>query len=212
MLLNRCMRMMLTVGCLMLGWQAGQARADVLIKAEKHPAGRFLSTNFTVYTDTQLLWQINKSEGSLYFNAGTQLALPWNSSYRFAQAAIISYDQRKLYEVEAGTQLTTPDYVPEVVPSEPPREPADQAVCLRYQDSRKGVQCVVVTDKEHENDDVWGTGAYTSVNTSVSGSGSASGTARVEGCNAFASGSASVVGSGSASVEVIAQVWGCSGL
>lgn len=186
----------------------GFASADVLIKAEKHPSGRLLSTNFTVYNDSELMWKINSQTGSLFFGAGTQLALPWNSPYRFERSTIISYDQRKLYEVEAGTWLTTPDYVPEVVVSEPPREPADEVHCVRLQNHGREVHCLVETDKE--DDSRPSSGAYTSVNVSVSGNGTASGTAIVEGCKAMASSRAEVIGSGSASVSSVARAWGCS--
>lgn len=104
---------------------AAEANADVLIKAEKHPTGEFLSTNWTFYNDTTLVWSINGYSDSMFFGAGTQVALPYNASYKFANSAIISYDQRKLYEVPAGTVLKTPDYVPTRPETRPPEEPAD---------------------------------------------------------------------------------------
>ncbi len=187
-----------------------QATADVVIKAEQHPASNFLSTNWTFYADTTLLWQINGYPGSVFFGAGTQVAMPYNASYRFAQDSVISYDQRKLYEVKAGTVLKTPDYVPSVEPTRPPEESADEAHCVRYKDDRKGVHCVVKTNKEDEDDEhSHSRGAYTSVNVSVSGNGRASGTAKVEGCTAIATASAIVIGSGSAKAESVARAWGC---
>jgi hypothetical protein len=193
--------------CLLLGFSSllsvsFQAQADVLIKAEKHPAGEFLSTNWTFYTDTTLLWQINGYSDSQFFGAGLQVALPYNSHYQFANTAIISYDQRKLYEVPAGTVLKTPDYVPTHQETRPPEEAADPVYCIDYKKELKGVHCLVKTDHGRE-------GAYTSVNVSVSGSGTATGTAKVEGCHAIASGSAVVVGHGSAHVTSTAIAWGC---
>jgi hypothetical protein len=60
-----------------------------------------------------------------------------------------------------------------------------------------------------ETDDSQHAGGYASVNVSVSGNGSASGTEKVEGCHAIASGSAVVIGHGSAHVESTAVAWGC---
>jgi len=185
------------------------ASADVLIKAEKHPSGAFLSTNWTFYSDTTLIWQINGHSGSHFFGAGTQVALPWNSSYRFGEASIISYDQRKLYEVPAGTVLKTPDYIPDVADSRPPNEDADEAHCVRYKNENKGVHCYVKTEKEDDDEDNKSSGAYTSVNVSVSGNGQASATAKIEACKAIASSSAVVIGSGSAKAEATARAWGC---
>lgn len=181
---------------------AVQGQADVLVKAEKHPAGEFLSTNWTFYNDTTLTWSINGYSDSMFFGAGTQVALPYNASYKFANSAIISYDQRKLYEVPAGMILKTPDYVPTRPETRPPEEPADPAYCIEYKNGR-GVHCLVDTDDPQH------AGGYASVNVSVSGSGSASGTAKVEGCHAIATGSAVVIGHGSAHVESTAVAWGC---
>lgn len=207
---GKFLKTLLMVTTLCLHGLSQEATADVVIKAEKHPDSAFLSTNWTFYSDTTLLWQINGYPGSMFFGAGTQVALPYNASYRFAQDSVISYDQRKLYEVKAGTVLKTPDYVPSIEVSTPPRESADETHCVRYQDERKGVHCLVKTNKEDEEDDASHShGAYTSVNVSVSGNGHASGTAKVEGCSAMASGSAIVIGSGSAKVEATAVAWGC---
>ncbi len=184
------------------------AIADVLVKADKHPDGRLQSTNFTVYNDTIMVWTINGREGSLFFPAGTQVAMPWNSTYRFAQNTVISYDQRKLYEISAGTSLTTPDYVADLEPSVPPQEDADDVHCVKYKDGSKETHCLVVTDKEDEGHSS-SKGAYTSVNVSVKGNGQASGSAKVEGCKAIASSSAVVIGSGSASSSAVASAWGC---
>jgi hypothetical protein len=198
----RAIRSWLFLGCSSLFVIAWQAQADVLLKAEKHPAGEFLSTNWTFYTDTTLLWTINGYGGSQFFGAGQQVALPYNSRYEFANTAIISYDQRKLYEVPAGTVLKTPDYVPTHPLTRPPEEAADPVYCIDYKNKSQGVHCLVETDHGRE-------GAYTSVNVSVSGSGTATGTAKVEGCHAMASGSAVVVGHGSAHVTSTAIAWGC---
>ena len=183
--------------------------ADVLVKAQKHPPGRFESTNFTLYNDTTMVWTINGREGALFFAAGTQVAMPWNSTCRFPQGTVLSYDQRKLYEVEPGTVLTTPDYVPEVNLSRLPREEADEVHCVQYTYGKKETHCVVKTDKEDDEDDE-AQGAYTSVNVSVSGNGRASASAKVEGCTAIANGSAVVVGSGSAKSSAVARAWGCN--
>jgi hypothetical protein len=190
------------VGLTAFAGLAVQAKADVLIKAEKHPAGEFLSTNWTFYTDTTLLWTINGYSDSQFFGAGLQVALPYNSSYRFGNTAVISYDQRKLYEVPAGTVLKTPDYVPARPETRPPEEAADPAYCIDYKNEVQGTHCLVKTDEGHA-------GAYTSVNISVTGSGKATGTAKVEGCHAIATGSAVVVGHGSAHVASTAVAWGC---
>ncbi len=187
-----------------LGASLRASAEEVLVNAELHPAGKFLSTNWTFYTDAtaDFIWN-GKVSSSNSFSAGTQVSFGYNGYFSFPETVVISYDQRKLYEIPAGTILKTPDYVPEVQLSTPPRgEPAAPTSCIEYRGSQRKVHCVIDDDKQSK-------GAYTSVNVSVKGNGSATATAKVEGCKAIATASAVVIGSGSASAKAVARAWGC---
>jgi hypothetical protein len=187
------------VGALFFSSHAAQA--DVLIPTVQHQTPEFLSSSWTFYTDANMyvLGNINQP---WYVGRGTTVSVPMGGGYTFVNTTVISYDNRTLYEIPAGTYMKVPYFAEE--PSQPDYQDDDQGndqECHHYYYHNGNYYCRDDKDdhddKDHHDDeddkDDGPSYAYASSSASA-GKGGVS-----------ASSTAIVVGSGSASARASAS-------